>query len=310
MGLRRWRVLAWGVLAWLAGCGGGGGGGASEDLASALRRDPALSTFVAVLQASGLEPALAQAQGVTVFAPTNTAFEAWSAQSGTSRAELLADPTRAAAFVRDHLVDRAMARAELPTGRAITTRSGIVFKVESAAEGLVAVDGQQGRARVLDASLPAVQGYVHPVEAVLRPARHTLLQAVQDEPSTAWLAEALVVAGLAPVLEGGERMTLFAPTQEAWQAHLEAIGQTWASLRNQPQRLRGMLAYHVLPGSFLRAELPVGTPMTMLEGGQVSLDRDGVLTDECRCPARLVATDRFATNGVVHRIDRVMLRNP
>jgi uncharacterized surface protein with fasciclin (FAS1) repeats len=105
-------------------------------------------------------------------------------------------------------------------------------------------------------------------------------------------------------------MTLFAPTQEAWQAHMASIGQTWAGLSNQPQRLRQILAYHVLQGSFLRAELPVGTPMTMLEGGQVSLDRDGVLTDECRCPARIVAADRFATNGVVHRIDRVMLRNP
>jgi hypothetical protein len=100
------------VLAWLAGCGGGG---SSEDLASALRREPALSTFVAVVQASGLEPALAQAQGVTVFAPTDSAFEAWWTQAGTSRAELLADPARAAAFVRGHLVDRALGRAELPT---------------------------------------------------------------------------------------------------------------------------------------------------------------------------------------------------
>jgi len=308
MGLRRWRVWVWGVLAWLAGCAGGG---SSEDLASALRREPALSTFVAVVQASGLEPALAQAQGVTVFAPTDSAFEAWWTQAGTSRAELLADPARAAAFVRGHLVDRALGRAELPTGRAITTRSGVVFKVENVApEGLVATDGQQGRARVLDGSLPVAQGFVHVVDAVLRPPKHTVLQAVQDEPTTAWLAEALVVAGLAPALEGPDRMTLFAPTQEAWQAHMASIGQTWAGLSNQPQRLRQILAYHVLQGSFLRAELPVGTPMTMLEGGQVSLDRAGVLTDECRCPARIVAADRFATNGVVHRIDRVMLRNP
>lgn len=305
---RGWRVMAWAGLAWLAGCGGGG---TAEDLASALRREAALSTFVAVVQASGLEPALAQTQGVTVFAPTDAAFEAWWAQSGTSRAELLADPARAAAFVRDHLVDRAMGRAELPTGRAITTRSGAVFKVEEvAAEGLVATDGQQGRARVLDGSLPVAQGFVHVVDAVLRAPRRTVLQAVQDEPTTAWLAEALVVAGLAPALEGPERMTLFAPTQDAWQAHLASIGQTTASLRTQPQRLRRMLAYHVLPGSFLKAELPVGAPMTMLEGGQVSLDREGVLTDECRCPARILAADRFTTNGVVHRIDRVMLRNP
>lgn len=308
MGRRGWKVWAWGVLAWLAGCGGGGG--APEDLASALRREPALSTFVAVVQASGLEPALLQAQGVTVFAPTDRAFEAWWAQSGTSRAELLADPARAAAFVRDHLVDRALVRTDLPTGRAITTRSGLVFKVESVTEGLVATDGQQGRARVLEGSVPVAQGYVHLVDAVLRPAQHTVLQAVQEDAATAWLAEALVVAGLATALEGPGRVTLFAPTSEAWQAHLASIGQTWPSLRNQPQRLRRMLAYHVLPGSFLRAELPVGTPMTMLEGGQVSLDRNGILTDECNCPARIVATDRFATTGVVHRIDRVMLRNP
>lgn len=304
---RGWKVWAWGLLAWLAGCGGGG---TPEDLASALRREPALSTFVAVMQASGLEPALLQAQGVTVFAPTDAAFEAWWSRSATSRAELLADPARAAAFVRDHLVDRAMGRTELPTGRAITTRSGVVFKVESATEGLVATDGQQGRARVLEGSVPIAQGYVHLVDAVLRPAQHTVLQAVQQDPATAWLAEALLVAGLASALEGPDRVTLFAPTSEAWQAHLASIGQTWSSLRNQPQRLRRMLAYHLLPGSFLRAELPVGMPMTMLEGGQVSLDRNGILIDECNCPARFVEPDRFATTGVVHRIDRVMLRSP
>jgi len=304
---RGWKVWAWGLLAWLAGCGGGG---TPEDLASALRREPALSTFVAVMQASGLEPALLQAQGVTVFAPTDAAFEAWWSRSATSRAELLADPARAAAFVRDHLVDRAMGRTELPTGRAITTRSGVVFKVESATDGLVATDGQQGRARVLEGSVPIAQGYVHLVDAVLRPAQHTVLQAVQQDPATAWLVEALLVAGLASALEGPDRLTLFAPTSEAWQAHLASIGQTWSSLRNQPQRLRRMLAYHLLPGSFLRAELPVGMPMTMLEGGQVSLDRNGILIDECNCPARFVEPDRFATNGVVHRIDRMMLRSP
>lgn len=272
-----------------------GRGGTPEDLASALRREPNLSTFVAVVQASGIEPALLQAQDLTVFAPTDAAFEAWWPQSGTSRAELLADPARAAAFVRDHLVDRAMGRTELPTGRAITTSSGSVFKVESVTEGLVATDGRQGRARVLEGSVPVSQGFVHLVDAVLQPAQHAVLQAVQEDPATAWLAEALLAAGLAPALEGPARVTVFAPTAEAWQAHLASIGQNWASLRNQPQRLRRMLAYHVLPGSFLRAELPVGTPMTMLEGGQVSLDRNGILTDECNCPSRILAADHFAT---------------
>jgi uncharacterized surface protein with fasciclin (FAS1) repeats len=306
----KWRSVL-GMFAACVGLAGCGGGETEQDIASALRAQPALSTFAAVLQVSGLEPALSEASGVTVFAPTDAAFEAFWAQSGTSRERLLGDPAQAAALVRDHLVDRPLGRDDLPGGRSITARSGNVFKVEAVAEGLVATDGRQGRARIAPFSLRTDQGFVHAVDAVLRPAEHSVWRIVESGPQTAWLAEALAVAGLAETLQASAgRLTLFAPTESAWQAWLAESGETWNGLRAQPLRLRRVLAYHVLSGPFLRAELPVDTPIAMLEGGQIRVERDGTLTDECRCPARIVVADRLATNGVVHQIDRVLLRNP
>jgi uncharacterized surface protein with fasciclin (FAS1) repeats len=68
----------------------------------------------------------------------------------------------------------------------------------------------------------------------------------------------------------------------------------------------------VLGARVLRAEVPLGQPITPALGGSarfVIRERAGALriTDAQHRESTIVATDVFATNGVVHVIDRVIL---
>ncbi|MEJ1977902.1 MAG: fasciclin domain-containing protein [Acetobacteraceae bacterium] len=61
---------------------------AATDVASTLNADPQFSDFVTELKFAGLWPSLEGLQGVTVFAPTNAAFD----KTGTAwRADILSE---------------------------------------------------------------------------------------------------------------------------------------------------------------------------------------------------------------------------
>ncbi len=75
---------------------------------------------------------------------------------------------------------------------------------------------------------------------------------------------------------------------------------------NQPL-LTAVLTYHVVPARVFEAEVPIGAPITTVEGGTVTVGADLRTTDERGRAAGIVGTDVMATNGVVHVIDRVIL---
>jgi uncharacterized surface protein with fasciclin (FAS1) repeats len=118
------------------------------------------------------------------------------------------------------------------------------------------------------------------------------------------LVKAVEAAGLVEVLRGEGPFTVFAPTDEAFARLPEG---TLESLLGDPEGLREILTYHVVPGR-ITAEQVVGMggaePATV-QGGSLSIVvRDGgVYVDG----ARVVSADVMASNGVIHVIDAVIL---
>lgn len=114
-------------------------GMAAEPVATAASNNPALSTLVTQVKAAGLVPTLNSAQGITVFAPANSAFE--KVPAATLQA-LAKDPTGALASVlKYHVVAGQLTPAELPgthktlEGQNITvTGSGESFTVNGTAQ--------------------------------------------------------------------------------------------------------------------------------------------------------------------------------
>lgn len=134
-----------------------------------------------------------------------------------------------------------------------------------------------------------------------------IVQVAQSLPDFSILVEAVVAADLATTLSGPGPFIVFAPTNAAFAALLTELGVTKAALLADKPLLTAVLTYHVVSGRVLRAQVPVGTPITTLQGGTFTVGSDLVITDASGRRSAIVATDIETTNGVIHAIDKVLL---
>ena len=126
------------------------------------------------------------------------------------------------------------------------------------------------------------------------------------------LVTALQTAGLVETLQGEGPFTVFAPTNEAFNALLEELGVTAEELLAR-EDLSDILTYHVAPEELLAddavaaVEEAGGTAeVETLNGATLNFAIDGenvVVNDS----ATVTATNLQAGNGVVHVIDAVLL---
>ncbi len=124
------------------------------------------------------------------------------------------------------------------------------------------------------------------------------------------LLAAVEAAGLTETLAGEGTFTVFAPTDEAFAAALEALDIEAADLLADTETLTAILLYHVVGGEVL-AEAILGAEEFPLEvetlnGALLSVDVvDGAVV--INGLATVVAADVIASNGVIHVIDAVLL---
>ena len=116
------------------------------------------------------------------------------------------------------------------------------------------------------------------------------------------LVAAVQAADLAEVLAGDGPYTVFAPTDEAF-AKLPA-GTVEALLAN-PDQLREILLYHVVPGKVTASQVVGLSSATTAQGSDIAIrvaDGSVMIND-----ALVTATDIETSNGVIHVIDTVIL---
>ncbi|MEO1288113.1 MAG: fasciclin domain-containing protein, partial [Chloroflexota bacterium] len=126
------------------------------------------------------------------------------------------------------------------------------------------------------------------------------------------LGTAVARAGFVSTLNGEGPFTVFAPTDEAFEVALEALGLTAAELLAEENRdlLTSVLTYHVVSGAVLSTDLEDGMEVETLNGAilTVGVSDDGVtLTDGTGAVYNVTVADVMASNGVVHVIDGVLL---
>lgn len=116
------------------------------------------------------------------------------------------------------------------------------------------------------------------------------------------LAGALTQLNLVDTLTGLSDITVFAPTNQAF----EAIGSALPTL--SPEQLTSILQYHVVNSSVLYStDLSDGATVPTLNGGSVTVHiTDGKVFVNS---AQVVIPDVLVANGVVHVIDNVLNPN-
>jgi uncharacterized surface protein with fasciclin (FAS1) repeats len=109
-------------------------------------------------------------------------------------------------------------------------------------------------------------------------------------------------AGLTATLEGKGPITVFAPTDEAFKAVPAA---TLDKLAKDPELLKSVLSYHVLPGALKAADVNGTMMMTTINGAKMTVAKAGdfVTADE----GLVTKADVSTGNGVLHIVDRVLM---
>jgi uncharacterized surface protein with fasciclin (FAS1) repeats len=291
-------------------------------------------TIVQVAEAGGLsyllaaatkaeladELSVASTAGLTVFAPTNAAFNTLATQLGLADGPALvaALPKEALASILSyHVLPARKSAADLSSGGATQATiysfegSAATVRINTTA-GVSIGDAVLTEARVTTANVAATNGVVHIVDKVLvPPGVLNVVQMAQANPAAfSTLVGAVASAGLVPTLSSTtdplDRFTVFAPTNAAF----EAIASTVAGLT--PTQLSTVLTYHVLDSQVLSTAIPFGTPVTTVAGQDITINAGtapviATITDTTATPATITVVDVRASNGVIHVIDKVLI---
>lgn len=264
----------------------------------------------------------------TVFAPTNTAFAALLEElddyASLADFDSEADKEILAAILQYHVVAGVAAfSTDLSDGQMITTLLGedITVRLDG---GVFIDDASDVDAEVVIPDVEASNGVVHVIDKVLVPQvvidainAITIVDAAIDTDDLSSLVAALIQAdaGLVETLSGDGPFTVFAPTNEAFGAVLDALGPDYNSLDDfdtmaEKEILVTILTYHVVAGTAaLSTDLTDGQMITTFQGEDVTVTiHEGVfIGDATEVPAEVVIPDVVVDNGVVHVIDKVLL---
>ena len=120
-------------------------------------------------------------------------------------------------------------------------------------------------------------------------------------PELSTLSSLVVKAGLTDTLKGTGPFTVFAPNNAAF---AKVPAKTMDDLAKDPEKLKAVLTYHVVPGKVMAGDVKNGNAKTV-NGANLALSKAGdFVTVE---DGMVQKADVIATNGVVHVVDRVFI---
>jgi uncharacterized surface protein with fasciclin (FAS1) repeats len=119
------------------------------------------------------------------------------------------------------------------------------------------------------------------------------------------LVAAVEAAGLVDTLSGEGPFTVFAPTDDAFDAAFAALGITAEDLLADTDTLTSILTYHVVAGDLMAEDVLSINLLKTVNGDYAIayLNGDAAYING----AQIVTTDIEASNGVIHVIDSVIL---
>jgi uncharacterized surface protein with fasciclin (FAS1) repeats len=191
---------------------------------------------------------------------------------------------------------------------------------------------------IIEPNINASNGVLHRVAALVAPPSKSIYEIVTADTSLTFLVAALNRAdsGRTTIAEGslteavksiGANLTLFAPVNEAFRQMFAAMNlpQSEAVFGGLPVNLvRGLVAYHLLNSRAFSVNMPTASTLipTLLNSGipthpgvnivvaftgpfVTSFQVAGVANGGAS--ATVIAQDLHATNGVIHKVDMVLL---
>jgi len=234
----------------------------------------------------------------TIFAPSERNMQSDLRHLGLTFDDLKNDPALLKDVLSYHVLPGVHQRKEFFNERLFTTASGEVLRTNHyVINNRYYVDGSL----VSNTAIQTSNGIIHNVAHLLYPIKGNIYELIAQDKNLTTLKTAIDAAGLMSFLEDQAPITIFAPTDNAF----AQLGNAIQGLLAQPEMLKEVLAYHVIPGSLYHSVMHDTTLHTFEEADRITLDssRFGVNVDS----ARLRDYDISATNGVIHKISQVLV---
>jgi len=256
------------------------------------------SSLVAALAKADLASTFMMEGAFTVFAPTNDAFAAFLTDLGVSLDDLSKEDLTP--ILTYHAIGAKALSSSLQTGYIETLYSALEGYPVSM---FVEVDGGvtlNGSISVTSADIEVSNGVIHVIDGVLTPT--SAVDIAINNSNFSILVEAVVKAGLAETLSGPGPFTIFAPTNDAFEALFDALNVNGIEDLSA-EALIPILQYHVVSGNVLSTDLSDGPVPTL--NGDITFALGSAVT--INGSTEVIATDIQGTNGVIHVIDEVLL---
>jgi uncharacterized surface protein with fasciclin (FAS1) repeats len=250
---------------------------------------------------------------ITLFAPTNAAFQAAGL---TTESSIMALPEQQVAqMLLYHVLGFPLSSASLLEGfNSVATVSRSVIYVNKTAASTIYINN----ARITQPDIRVANGYIHVIDRLLTPATGNLLTNIKSNPKLTFLSAAIRRIStsnptLAAMFDGSnstKAVTFFAPNDDAFKADgrfrtLSAIDVA------DPQALSNLLLYHMTSGVVFSNQLLTGAIATMFGSSRfaVTVTNDFITVRGNRNSVSAVMRepDQTATNGVIHVIDQVLV---
>jgi transforming growth factor-beta-induced protein len=259
--------------------------------------DPDLSTFFGALQRSGFDTPLSQSSSLTIFAPTNNAFNAVP----TSLRQTLFYNNEFVPHLQNLILYHILGGEVFSSGFANGT---VINALNQRQVGIrtdpLAVNGFP----MLSVDNDVSNGVVHTLGGVLLPSWvfTSITHLVVASSGLSTLSSLLVLAEID--ISGAGAVTLLAPTNNAFTAMQQGNLQALTNPDNVDLRL-AFLAKHVVPGVYTKLRLKAGLELPTIRGDAVVTvtSINPVLLDGV---ASFVFSDALSSNGVIHAIDTVL----
>lgn len=263
-----------------------------------LKLDGRFETLLAALEVTGLTDAVAGLPSLSLFAPTDDAFN--KLPEGTVEA-LIADTNTLSQILLYHVLGESQGIRHLLIGRTAETLQGDNVDISITRKGIFINDS-----RVINYNVSAPNGLIQTIDTVLLPPDKSkdLLELLKEDGRFTTLVTALELSGLDEAIGGEDPLTvtLFAPTDEAFDALPDGALE---DLIANPDALAQILLYHVVDGVKGAGDLLKERRIETLQGSNVLVYHwwGKVFVNR----SRVIDADLHAENGVVHAINAVLI---
>lgn len=261
--------------------------------------------LIAAAAKAELVDALLGAGAITIFAPTNEAFDDAGIVVANTDMETLAS------VLTYHVVGAKVLSSEIPSNAMTLNGKYINFSITDNGNFI------NGDTEITVVDIEEGNGVVHVIDNVLMPPTGNIVETAialsGDGEFTSLIAALQRTAdegdeNLIAILNGDGPFTVFAPTNAAFQTLLDG-NPDWNTLMDVPlATLLAVLKYHVVGARAFSVDLTAAVDdnneISTVQGSKLMFDLDNLTINGT---TNIAAVNVNATNGVIHVIDEVLV---